>query len=85
MYNLNTATCSIQEKLTLFESECCMLLPHAKINGDTALVLSYIVGQWEYQTLVNQSFVLMHLSGEAMDIDIMSLENYQSLFGFCKF
>ena len=71
--------------MTSFESACCMLLPHAKRNGHTALSLSHFGGQWEHQTLVNQSFVMMHLSGEVMDIDIMSLENFQSLFGFCRF
>ena len=67
----------------------CTLLPHAKRNGQTALVcVSLCHGQWECQTLVNQSFVMMHLSGEVMDIDIgiiISLENYQSLSGFCRF
>ena len=59
-----------------------------QINGYAALVLSHFIGQWECQTLVNQSFVMMHLSGEVMDIDIgiiICLENYQSLLGFCTF
>ena len=69
--------------MTWFESAFCMLLPHANRNGYTALVLSHFVGQWECQTLVNQTFVMMHLSGQVMDTAIISLE--KSLFGFCKF
>ena len=87
MYNLKTATCSVYRKnckMTWFENVCCMLLPHAKRNGHTALAMSHFGDQWECQTLVNQSFVMMHLSGEVMDIDIMSLENSQSLFRFCR-
>ena len=60
--------------MTWFESACCMLLPHAESYGYTALVLSHFVGQWECQTLANQSFVMMHLLGEAMDINIMCME-----------
>ena len=49
------------------------------------IFLFHFVSQWECQTLVNQSFLMMHLSGKVMDIDIMSLENSPSLFRFCRF
>ena len=69
----------------------CMVYVAAscQINGYTALVFSHFIDQWECQTLVNQSIVMMHLSGEVMgevmDIYIMRLENSQLLFGFCRF
>ena len=52
-----------------------------------ALVLFDFVGQWECQTLTNQSFVMMHevklWKGEVMDINVtgMDISDQYSDFG----
>ena len=51
-----------------------MLLPQAESYGYRALVLLHFVGQWECQSLANQSFVMMHLLGEVMDTNITGME-----------
>ena len=71
-----------------FESAWCILLPQAKWNGYIALVLFHFVGQWECQTLANQSFVMMHLLGEVMDTNIMGMEisdDYSDFAGSNRF